>query len=128
MAVRAARPARAGKPAKPGAVRVGKSPWRKLFHQAGFLRFSFKGKKFVFQFRQRRVFSLAGRVSPGGSRHFLARIFLARMFSGSRRLRRGTSVSWFGRLRGWSGGIAFALLAVRLRGRSASLRVRRGRR
>lgn len=121
MTARSIQPARSG---NSRAVRGGKSPGRKMFHQVVFLRIHFKGKKLVFQFSQRRVFSLHGRADLGGRRHFLAHLFLARMFSPSRRLHRGSAVSGFGDLRGCGRGRGFALLSVRRRGRSADLRVR----
>ena len=106
-----------------------------MFHQTGhLLRFNFKGKKLVFQFRQRRIFNLCSRASLCGSRLFLAHMFLARMFlarmflarmlSGSRRLHRDSAMNGLGRLRGCGRSMVLALLPLRRRGRSADLRVR----
>ena len=131
MILRVDRTAGAG---NPGDVKGGNRLGRKMFHQAVFLRFRFKGKKLVFQFRQRRVFSLDGGADLSGRRHFLAHMllhhmflthmFLASMFFGSRKRRRSSAVSGFSLLRGCGEGTILALLSVRRKGRKASLHVR----
>lgn len=126
MILRVDRTAGAG---KPGDVKGGNRLGRKMFHQAVFLRFRFKGKKLVFQFRQRRVFSLDGGADLSSRRHFLTHMFLthmflASMFFGSRKRRRSSAVSGFSLLRGCGEGTILALLSVRRKGRKASLHVR----